>query len=89
MAEWETLEQTTYENLLSMVQESTGRQLSQDERNAIARGADEIDLVNSGLQETMITSYQQIRETMKSNPAIPDLRTAAFVSRHRQGRELL
>jgi glutamate dehydrogenase (NAD(P)+) len=73
-------EQTTYENLLAAVEEATGRQLSDEEKRSIARGADEIDLVNSGLQETVIGAYAQIRETWKSNPLIPNLRTAAFVN---------
>lgn len=71
-------EQTTYENLLKVVERATGRRLSDDEIKTIARGADEIDLVNSGLQETMIVAYSQIREIWKQNPKIPNLRTAAF-----------
>lgn len=73
-------EQTTSENLLRAVENATGRKLSDDEIKTIARGADEIDLVNSGLQETMITAYQQIREIRKANQEIPNLRTAAFVN---------
>lgn len=73
-------EQTTYENLLRVVEDTTGRKLSDDEIKTIARGADEVDLVNSGLQETMITAYSQIREIWKQNPKIPNLRTAAFVN---------
>jgi len=73
-------EQTTYENLLNAVENATGRKLSDDEKKSIARGADEIDLVNSGLQETMITAYSQISEIWKSNAEIPNLRTAAFVN---------
>ena len=73
-------EQTTYENLLRVVEEATARRLSDDEIKTIARGADEIDLVNSGLQETMIIAYSQIREIWKQNPKIPNLRTAAFVN---------
>jgi glutamate dehydrogenase (NAD(P)+) len=73
-------EQTTNENLLRVVEDSTGRKLSSDELKSIARGADEVDLVNSGLQETMISAYAQIREVWKKNPDIPDLRTAAFVN---------
>ena len=73
-------EQTTYENLLRVVEDTTGRQLTADEIRAVARGADEIDLVNSGLQETMVTAYQQIREIWRSNPKVTSLRTAAFVN---------
>lgn len=72
-------EQTTFENLLRVVEETTGRRLSDAERRAVARGADEIDLVNSGLEESMAVAYQQIREVWKSDPKIPGLRTAAFI----------
>jgi glutamate dehydrogenase (NAD(P)+) len=73
-------EQTTNENLLRVVENATGRKLSTDEVKSIARGADEVDLVNSGLQETMITAYAQIRDVWKQDRNIPDLRTAAFVN---------
>jgi glutamate dehydrogenase (NAD(P)+) len=73
-------EQTTYENLLRAVERATGRKLSADEIKTIARGADEVDLVNSGLQDTMIVAYRQIREIQRRNPKIPNLRTAAFVN---------
>jgi glutamate dehydrogenase (NAD(P)+) len=72
-------EQTTFGNLLRVVEETTGRKLSDAERRTIARGADEIDLVNSGLEESMAIAYQQIRETWKTDPRIPSLRTAAFI----------
>lgn len=73
-------EQTSFENLLRVVEESTGRRLSDAERKGVARGADEIDLVNSGLEESMAIAYNQIREVWKSDSRIPSLRTAAFVS---------
>jgi glutamate dehydrogenase (NAD(P)+) len=73
-------EQAASEDMLRVVEEATGRRLSDEERRLVARGADEIDLVNSGLEETMATAYHQLREILKSNPQIPTLRTAAFVS---------
>jgi glutamate dehydrogenase (NAD(P)+) len=73
-------EQTTIENLLRVVEETTGRELTDAERRAVARGADEIDLVNSGLEESMAVAYDQIREVWKSDPKILGLRTAAFIS---------
>lgn len=72
-------EQRSFENLLQVVEKNTGRTLSNEERKAVARGADEIDLVNSGLEESMAVAYNQIRELWKSDSRIPDLRTAAFV----------
>ena len=58
----------------------TGKTLSAQQRQTIVRGADEVDLVNSGLEETMSYAYQEIREIWKSKPEVEDLRTAAFVS---------
>lgn len=72
-------EQTSAENLLRVVEESTGRRLSDSERRTVTRGADEIDLVNSGLEESMAVAYNQVREIWKSDSKIPGLRTAAFI----------
>ena len=46
----------------------------------LTRIDDEIDLVNSGLEETMIGAHQQIRDLARRDPRIADLRTAAFLS---------
>lgn len=72
--------QQTYENIVDLVVRMTGKTLGQREKQFVARGADEIDLVRSGLEETMITAYQQIREVQKRKKKIESLRTAAFVS---------
>ena len=50
------------------------------DRRAIVHGPDEIDLVNSGLEETMIGAHQQIRDLACRDPRIGDLRTAAFLT---------
>lgn len=73
-------EQGAYERILKLIEKETGKTLSADERKAIARGADEVDLVYSGLEETMSGSYQQIREIWKQDPQVGNLRTAAFLS---------
>lgn len=65
--------------LLDKVVELTGREVSERDREILTRGGNEVELVNSGLEDTMITAYQQMRETMKQHPEIPDIRTAAFV----------
>ncbi|MBI3950918.1 MAG: Glu/Leu/Phe/Val dehydrogenase [Acidobacteria bacterium] len=66
--------------MLNAVERITGKNLSPEERKLVARGADEIDLVNSGLEETMVSAYDAIRETMYRTPGVTDLRTAAFVN---------
>ena len=43
------------------------------------RGTSELDLVRSGLDDTMRTAFQAIRDTMKHYPRIYDYRTAAYV----------
>jgi hypothetical protein len=41
---------------------------------------DELAIVNSGLEDTMIVAYQEIREALRRQPEVGDLRTAAFVT---------
>jgi glutamate dehydrogenase (NAD(P)+) len=42
------------------------------------RGASELDLVRSGLDDTMRMAFQDLREVMKAYPHIKDYRTAAY-----------
>ncbi len=69
--------QNTYGNIVSTVEELTGKTIGAREKEVLTRGADEIDLVRSGLEETMVNSFQQIMEYYKK-PKVGDLRTAAF-----------
>ncbi len=69
-----------YAGLIDLVSRLTGKTVTAKERNWLARGADEVDLVRSGLEETMAIAYQQIREVYKRKRSVEDLRTAAFVS---------
>lgn len=71
--------QNTYNNIISKVEELTGKTIDARDRSMIARGADEVDLVRSGLEETMVNSFYQIHDTMAKYPKIRDYRTAAFV----------
>ncbi len=68
-----------FEGILSKVQEMTGKTISERERDFLTRGGTEVELVNSGLEDTMITAYHQIRETLKQHPDVNDVRTGAFV----------
>ena len=67
-------------NLVNMVEGITGLSLTPLQRATIVKGASELELVNSGLEDTMIRSYHEIREIYKSNPKIDTLRTAALVA---------
>jgi glutamate dehydrogenase (NAD(P)+) len=66
-------------NLVNMVEGITGVPLTPIQRATIVKGASELELVNSGLEDTMIRSYHEIREIYKSNPNIGTLRNAAMV----------
>jgi glutamate dehydrogenase (NAD(P)+) len=70
-------EEQSSRRMLGAVEELTGRQLSDSERDRIVAGADEDDLVNSGLEETMILAYHETRELAREHDV--DLRTAAFL----------
>jgi glutamate dehydrogenase (NAD(P)+) len=66
--------------MLRTIEKAAGVKFSEAERTEIARGPDEQDLVNSGLEETMIAAYYELLRTREANPGIPDLRIAAFVN---------
>ena len=67
-------------NLVNMVEGITGMSLTPLQRATIVKGASELELVNSGLEDTMIRSYHEIREIYKANSKIDTLRTAALVA---------
>lgn len=71
-------EENIHLKLVSAVEDLTGKKLPSDLMAGIAQGADEIDLVNSGLEETMILAYHEIRELSLRHKV--DLRTAAFIA---------
>ncbi len=66
-------------HILDQIEELTGKKVTPSEKEIIAHGPDEIDLVHSGLEETMINATKEIMDIWKANPAIPDMRTAAYV----------
>ena len=78
------LEKRFSENLntriLVQIEELSGKKVVEKERQHIMHGAEEIDLVHSGLEETMISATREIMHIWHSNPDIPDMRTAAYVS---------
>ena len=75
-------EDSTQHAMLQAVERATGYQFSANERQLI-HGADEEDLVNSGLQDTMIRAYYELRETrlqLQSKHDNVNCRTAAFIN---------
>jgi glutamate dehydrogenase (NAD(P)+) len=66
--------------ILGQIEGLTGKTVAEKEREHILHGADEVDLVHSGLEEAMITATREIMDIWNNNPSIPDMRTAAYVS---------
>ena len=53
--------------------------MSPDFKDKYLRGADELELVRSGLDDTMRIAYQSMREVWHSRDDVEDLRTAAYI----------
>jgi glutamate dehydrogenase (NAD(P)+) len=66
--------------MLKVIEETTGRKFTDTERTAMAKGPDEQDLVNSGLEETMISAYHELTNLQRTTAGVPDLRIAAFLN---------
>ncbi|NIT58464.1 MAG: Glu/Leu/Phe/Val dehydrogenase, partial [Aliifodinibius sp.] len=71
-------EESSYRKILNVIENISDRTFSEAEMGVLAQGADEKDLVDSGLEETMINSYNELNELRKEHGI--DLRTAAFLS---------
>lgn len=66
-------------HILGQIEELSGKRVNENSREFIMHGPDEVDLVYSGLEETMISATHEIMNEWKNNPEIPDMRTAAYV----------
>ena len=72
-------EEQAYRRILKTVERKTNGSFSEQELAAASQGADEADLVNSGLEDTMVTAFHTLREIRALYKNEIDLRTAAFV----------
>ena len=70
----------TYLNLVNLVENQTGKKVSDRRKHLLTRGAEEIDLVRSGLEETMVNAFHQIRIVKNRKKKVDDYRTAAFIN---------
>lgn len=71
-------QENSYRKILGVVENISDRRFTEEELKDLARGADEYDLVDSGLEETMITAYNQINELRKKHDI--ELREAAYLN---------
>jgi glutamate dehydrogenase (NAD(P)+) len=71
-------EENSYKKILSVIETVSDRKFTEAELGILAKGGGEAELVDSGLEETMINAYNQINEIRKTHDV--DLRTAAFIN---------
>jgi len=67
------------QHLITAMESVSQKQLPDWIRNEIVRGADELDLVRSGLDDTMRLAYKELSEARMENPGVDDFRTASYV----------
>jgi len=66
-------------HMLQILETMTGKQSEEWMQKELVQGANELDLVRSGLDDTMRNSYQQLKEAYNSDDNINDFRTASYV----------
>lgn len=71
-------EENSYKKILSVIETISDRKFTEKELSILAKGGGESELVDSGLEETMVNAYNEINELRKVHSV--DLRTAAFIS---------
>ena len=66
-------------SLIEGIESMTGKDFPSELRSNSLKGASELDLVRSGLEDTMMETYKVISAVWNGNKNIPDLRTAAMM----------
>ncbi len=66
-----------FDTLISAIETMTGKEMPEKFKEEFIEGANEIDLVRSGLDDMMREAFQKVRQSMIEND-IPNLRTAAY-----------
>lgn len=72
------LEEIRNQKLVSAIERAIGPVIPEVDRKFLVRGPEEIDLVNSGLEETMVSAYRKIREVHHRIVPKESMRVAAF-----------
>jgi glutamate dehydrogenase (NAD(P)+) len=63
---------------LDAIEEASGISLDEAAKDNLSRGPDEIDLVRSGLEGTMVEAFGEILQELLSTPRSRDLRVASY-----------
>jgi glutamate dehydrogenase (NAD(P)+) len=71
--------ETRSEAMINVFEQMLGKAVPPELALGLRREVDELNLVRSGLDDTMRNSYEQIRELWRAREGVPDLRTAAYM----------
>ena len=71
--------ETRIDLALSAIEKMVGSKVPEEDAKVLRQEYDELNLVRSGLDDTMRLAYQSIRELYHARPEVTDLRTAAFI----------
>jgi glutamate dehydrogenase (NAD(P)+) len=66
------------QKIIEAIESGIGKSLAQTAKNKLLEGPSELDLVRSGLEDTMRVAYAEVKEQQLSNSKINDRRTAAY-----------
>ena len=66
------------QKIVEAIESGIGKSLDEDSRSKLLEGPDEINLVRSGLEDTMCEAYGEIKEQFLNNEKIKDRRMAAY-----------
>ena len=73
-------EESKNRSLIDALANQNGLKFNERFKSEYIEGADEIDLVRAGLDDTMRTAYVNIKTILENKPELGDLRTSAFYS---------
>ncbi|MEM8974359.1 MAG: Glu/Leu/Phe/Val dehydrogenase dimerization domain-containing protein [Pseudomonadota bacterium] len=72
-------EEARHQLLIDELENAIGKKLPDAFKDKYLSGASELDLVRSGLDDTMRTAYQEMRRVWHEHEDVPTLRVAAYV----------
>ncbi|WP_342740935.1 Glu/Leu/Phe/Val dehydrogenase [Bradyrhizobium sp. B117] len=72
------------QTIAAALEQMTGKEFPADMRDEFLEGGAEIDLVRSGLEDVMRSTWARIADLMEEQPQLGDYRTAAYVASIRQ-----
>jgi glutamate dehydrogenase (NAD(P)+) len=73
------LEEIKNQKLVNSIERLIGKEFPETEKRFLTHGPDELDLVNSGLEEAMVTAYREIRSVHQVKAPKESMRVAAFI----------